>query len=155
MISQSRSRSASITGRLAAVRVNIPHSAIWASKRSIHSRAGKWLAFVARELKERHRRSYTTRLPAGRPARGWPWSLNCAGNWPIARRCQRKTLCWAAPRSTPRIPALPKILSLQFPFRPLFSVKSNWLLACTSRDRSPDRTNAVQQSRDCGVGQVG
>ena len=34
--------------------------------------------------------------------------------------------------STPRILAIPKIVSLQFHFQPLFSVESNWALSCTA-----------------------
>lgn len=56
-----------------------------------------------------------------------------------------------SPRSTPRILAHPKILSLQLLFRALFSVKSNWALACTARDRCSDGRNRVQHSRDCEV----
>ena len=36
-----------------------------------------------------------------------------------------------SPRRTPRILALPKILSLQFLFRALFSMRSNWPPRCT------------------------
>jgi len=54
-------------------------------------------------------------------------------------------------RSTPRILALPKILSLQFPFRAVFSMKSSWALGCTVRDCCSDERNAVRLSRDYDV----
>src|ERR1700730_638969 len=43
----------------------------------------------------------------------------------------------------PEIQHFPQIASRDFPFRALFSVRSNWLLDCTSRDRCSNRWNAV------------
>jgi hypothetical protein len=37
---------------------------------------------------------------------------------------------------TPRILAIPKIMSLQFHFRPVFSAKSDWAPGCISGERS-------------------
>jgi hypothetical protein len=39
-------------------------------------------------------------------------------------------------------------------FRALFSMKSNWALGCTTRDRCPGGRNTVKHTRDCGVGQM-
>ena len=49
-----------------------------------------------------------------------------------------------SPRAAPRILAISNILSLQFLFRALFSVRSNRLPGCTTRDQCSDRTNAAQ-----------
>jgi hypothetical protein len=48
---------------------------------------------------------------------------------------------------TARILVLPKILSLRFLFRALFSVKSNWALGCTTSDRCSDGRNAGAAQR--------
>src|SRR6266496_1802211 len=50
-----------------------------------------------------------------------------------------------SPRSARRILRVSKILSLQFPLRPLFPVKSSWALGCTTRDQCSAGT---QHSRD-------
>jgi hypothetical protein len=54
------------------------------------------------------------------------------------------------PFSTAQNLAFPQIASLQFLFRALFSMKSNWALGCSSRDRYLDARNTVPQTRDFG-----
>jgi hypothetical protein len=58
------------------------------------------------------------------------------------------------PLSTAQNLSFPQILSLQFLFRALFSMKSNWAFGCIGRDRYPDERNTVQHTRDCDVGQM-
>jgi hypothetical protein len=55
------------------------------------------------------------------------------------------------PGCAPGILALPKILSLQFPLRAVFSMKSNWALGCTY---CSDERNAVRHGRDCDAGLI-
>lgn len=41
-----------------------------------------------------------------------------------------------------------------FFFKPLFSVRSSWILSCIASDRCSDGRNAVRPRRDCDVGQM-
>ena len=48
----------------------------------------------------------------------------------------------------------PRLCHSNLFFQALFSVRSNWALGCTARNRCSDGKNALQHSRDCSVGQI-